>query len=55
LRVLPDEARGPLLDAALALAHALAAKSRLPKPGSLDEPLLPPLAAAWRQARRHRA
>jgi superfamily II DNA or RNA helicase len=44
---LPDEARPPLLDAALALARALAVETRLPEPAALDEALLPPLAAAW--------
>ena len=44
---LPDEARAPLLDAALALGRALAIEARLPEPGALDEALLPPLAAAW--------
>jgi hypothetical protein len=42
-----DEARPPLLDAALALGRALAVEARLPEPGTLDEALLPPLAAAW--------
>jgi superfamily II DNA or RNA helicase len=42
-----DEARLPLLDAALALARALAVETRLPEPGSLDEAVVPPLAAAW--------
>jgi hypothetical protein len=44
---LPDEARGPLLDAALALARALAVETRFPEPGALDEAVRPPLAAAW--------
>jgi hypothetical protein len=44
---LADEARTPLLDAALALARALAVEARLPEPGTLDEALLPPLAGAW--------
>jgi hypothetical protein len=44
---LPDEARAPLLDAALILGRALAVESRLPEPGSLDDALTPPLAAAW--------
>jgi hypothetical protein len=42
-----DEARPPLLDAALALSRALAVETRLPEPASLDEAVLPPLAAAW--------
>lgn len=44
---LADEARPPLLDAALALSRALAVESRLPEPGLLNDALLPPLAAAW--------
>jgi hypothetical protein len=44
---LPDEARAPLLDAALILGRALAVEARLPEPGSLDDALTPPLAAAW--------
>lgn len=43
---LPEEARAPLLDAALALSRALAVETRLPEPGSLDEIMSPPLAAA---------
>lgn len=42
-----DEARPPLLDAALALSRALAVESRLPEPGDLEAALQPPLAAAW--------
>jgi superfamily II DNA or RNA helicase len=44
---LADEARAPLVDAAVALGRALAVESRLPEPGALDEALLPPLASAW--------
>jgi hypothetical protein len=44
---LPEEARTPLLDAAFALAGALAVEARLPEPESLAEALLPPLAATW--------
>jgi hypothetical protein len=44
---LADEARTPLLEAALVLARALAVEGRLPEPGTLDEALLPPLGAAW--------
>ncbi len=44
---LPDEARPPLLDAALALSRALAVETRVPEPGTLDDILSPPLAAAW--------
>ncbi len=44
---LPDEARAPLLDAALAMSRALAVESRLPEPGVLDDILSPPLDAAW--------
>jgi superfamily II DNA or RNA helicase len=46
---LPDEARPPLLDAALAMSRALAVEARLPEPGALDDVLSPPLAAAWGQ------
>jgi len=42
-----DEARTPLLDAALALSRALAVETRVPEPGTLDDFLSPPLAAAW--------
>ncbi len=42
-----EEARPPLLDAALALGRALAIEARLPEPGTLDEALLPPLVSAW--------
>lgn len=42
-----DEARPPLLDAALALSRALAVENRLPEPGALDDALHPPLAVAW--------
>ena len=44
---LPDEARAPLLDAALALGRALAVEARVPEPGALDDIMLPPLAAVW--------
>jgi superfamily II DNA or RNA helicase len=44
---LADEARAPLLDAALAIARALAVEARLPAPGVLGDILSPPLAAAW--------
>jgi hypothetical protein len=42
-----DEARVPLLEAALGLARALAVEARLPEPGALEEALSPPLTAAW--------
>jgi hypothetical protein len=42
-----EEARPPLLDAALALGRALAIEARLPEPDTIGEALLPPLAAAW--------
>ena len=42
-----DEARAPLLDAALALSRALALETRVPEPGALDDILSPPLAVAW--------
>ena len=44
---LPDEARAPLLDAALAMSRALAVETRVPEPGALDDIMSPPLAAAW--------
>ncbi len=44
---LPDEARTPLVDGALALVQALAVEQRLPEPDSLEDALLPPLAAVW--------
>ncbi len=42
-----EEARLPLLDAALALSRALAGEARLPEPGSLSDVVSPPLAAVW--------
>lgn len=42
-----DEARAPLLEASFALSLALAIEARLPAPESIDEALLPPLAAFW--------
>ena len=44
---LPDEARTPMLDAALALSRALAVENRLPEPGTLEAVFEHPLAAAW--------
>jgi hypothetical protein len=44
-----DEARAPLLDAALAISRALAVEARLPEPGSLEDIKSPPLARAWGQ------
>ncbi|MSU57167.1 MAG: DEAD/DEAH box helicase [Pedosphaera sp.] len=44
---MPDEARGPLLDAALGLSRAWAVENRLPEPGKLEDAFQPPLAAAW--------
>jgi hypothetical protein len=45
-----DEARAPLLDAAFAVARALALESRAPEPASLDDALLPPLSHCWKAA-----
>jgi hypothetical protein len=42
-----DEARTPLLDAALTLSRALAVEHRLPEPDALEAAFEPPLAAAW--------
>jgi hypothetical protein len=47
---LADEARTPLLEAAHALARALAVENRLPEPATLHDALLPPLAHCWRDA-----
>jgi len=44
---LPDEARAPLLDAALAMSRALAVEAQVPEPAMVDAALLPPLDAAW--------
>jgi hypothetical protein len=44
---MPDEARAPLLDAALAMSRALAVETRVLEPGALDDIMSPPLAAAW--------
>jgi hypothetical protein len=46
---LADEARGPLLEAALMLARALAVEGRLPEPASLEDALLPPLSHGWKE------
>jgi hypothetical protein len=45
-----DEVRAPLLDAAFALARALAVELRAPEPASLDDALLPPLSRGWKEA-----
>jgi len=44
---LDEEARGPLLEAALALGRKLAVEGRLPEPATLDDALLPPLSHCW--------
>jgi len=44
---LPEEARQPMLDAALALSRALAVETRLPEPGDAGEITTPALAASW--------
>jgi superfamily II DNA or RNA helicase len=45
---LAEEARIPLLEAALSLARALAVEQRWSQPASLDETLAPPFAFAWK-------
>jgi hypothetical protein len=47
---LDDEARAPLLEAALAISRALAAETRLPEPSALDDALMPPLSHHWHDA-----
>jgi superfamily II DNA or RNA helicase len=42
-----EEAREPLLNAALALSRALAVEARVPEPGAVADIVSPPLAAAW--------
>lgn len=42
-----EEAREPLLNAALVLSRALAVEARLPEPGAVADMISPPLAAAW--------
>ena len=44
---LADEARTPVLDAALALSRALAVENHLPEPDAFDAVLQPPLATIW--------
>jgi len=44
---LDDEARAPLLEAALATGRALAIENRLPEPSALDDALRPPLSHCW--------
>ncbi|MEO5960979.1 MAG: C-terminal helicase domain-containing protein, partial [Opitutaceae bacterium] len=46
---LGDEAREPLLEAALALSRALAIERRMPEPTTLDDALRPPLSHAWKE------
>ena len=45
-----EEARGPLLEALLFVARALAVENRLPEPAGTEEALLPPLAMHWNNA-----
>jgi hypothetical protein len=47
---LAEEARLALLDAIEPLGRALAVENRLPEPQSLEDSLLPPLGAAWKDA-----
>jgi hypothetical protein len=47
---LDDEAREPLLEAALDLGRALATEARLPEPASFDDALLPPRSLCWNEA-----
>jgi superfamily II DNA or RNA helicase len=42
-----EEARSPLLEAALALTRGLAIENRLPEPGAIEDAFQPPLAAVW--------
>ena len=45
---LVEEAREPLLEAALLLGRALAVETRLPEPASIEEALRPPLSHCWK-------
>ena len=45
-----DEARAPALDAALALARALAIENRMPEPAKLEDAFVPPFSRVWGQA-----
>ena len=47
---LGEEARSALLETMLPLGCAFAVEQRLPEPASLNDALLPPLAAAWKDA-----
>ena len=47
---LGEEARAALLQGLLPLGRALALEQRFPEPDALETLLLPPLAAAWREA-----
>ena len=47
---LEEEARQALIDAIEPLGCALAVEGRLPEPQSLEDALLPPLGAAWKEA-----
>ncbi|HEX3718989.1 MAG TPA: DEAD/DEAH box helicase [Verrucomicrobiae bacterium] len=47
---LGEEARTALLDAIEPLGHALAVENRLPEPQSLEDALLPPMGAVWKDA-----
>ena len=47
---LAEEARLALLDAIEPLGRALAVENRRPEPQSLEDSLLPPLGAAWKDA-----
>ena len=45
-----DEVRAPGLDAALALARALAIENRMPEPAKLEDAFVPPFSRVWGQA-----
>ncbi|MEW6303975.1 MAG: DEAD/DEAH box helicase [Verrucomicrobiota bacterium] len=47
---LDEEARGPLLESAIAHGRALAVEARHPEPPDLDAALLPPLSLCWGEA-----
>ena len=47
---LTEEARAALLDAVPPLGCSLALQQRFPEPASLDDALLPPLSACWKEA-----
>jgi hypothetical protein len=42
-----EETRAPLLEAILALSHAMSIEARQPAPGSMEDAVRPPLLGLW--------